>query len=397
MAASGNRHLSDAALKGEQTIMVYRCRIELNEIAPKIWREFQFHPDVTFHQLHNIIQVVMGWENYHLYEFRVNGKVIGPPDPTFADMEDREVLHARRETVRKHVQEENAFFTYVYDFGDDWQHTVTLVNIDAANSDPRPLCLDGARSCPLEDVGGVWGHRQLLEVLLTPNHPERDDFIGWIPEGYDPEYFSCEEVNQELERQKDKLIPKPLVKRPAGNKPVKLTKTALNKHLKQLDRDQLIDLVKACYGASKDMEKFLAVKILGDEAAESLFHEYCKKVEKAFFPERGFGKLRFREAKSAISEFERLTGNAGYTLELKLVYVENGVDFTLSYGDIDGPFYCSMVSMYADIIAQVNEDETAELFDEFEERLEAVVAKTKGIGWGFHDNLAELHAQIRWI
>ncbi|MEI0737504.1 hypothetical protein VQ056_13930 [Paenibacillus sp. JTLBN-2024] len=50
--------------------------------------------------------------------------------------------------------------------------------------------------------------------------------------------------------------------------------------------------------------------------------------------------------------------------------------------------------MYADIIDQVNEDETAELFDEFEERLEAVVSKTEGIGWGFHDNLANLHACV---
>ncbi|MFX8735725.1 hypothetical protein ABTM37_20835, partial [Acinetobacter baumannii] len=88
------------------------------------------------------------------------------------------------------------------------------------------------------------------------------------------EHFSCEEVNQELERQKDKLIPKSLVQRPVGKKPVKLTKSALNKHLKQLNSDQLIDLVKACYGASKDMEKFLAVRILGDEAVESLFQEY---------------------------------------------------------------------------------------------------------------------------
>ncbi|SMF66636.1 pRiA4b ORF-3-like protein [Paenibacillus barengoltzii] len=377
--------------------MLYRCRIELNEIAPKIWREFQFHPDVTFHQLHKIIQSVMGWENYHLYEFHVKEKVIGLPDPTFEHIEDREVLNARREIVQKHVHEENTVFTYVYDFGDDWQHTVTLIKIDASTSDPAPLCLDGARGCPQEDVGGVWGHQHMLEVLLTPNHPERDHFIGWVREGYDPEHFSCEEVNQELERQKDKLIPKSLVKRPVGKKPVKLTKSALNKHLKQLNSDQLIDLVKACYGASKDMEKFLAVRILGDEAVESLFQEYCKKVEKVFFPERGFGKLRLQEAKHAISEFERLTGNSRYALELKLVYVENGVDFTLSYGDIDERFYYSMVSMYADIIDQVNEDETAELFDEFEERLEAVVSKTEGIGWGFHDNLANLHAQIRWI
>ena len=53
--------------------------------------------------------------------------MIGLPDPTFAEMENREVLNARRETVQKHVNEENAVFTYVYDFGDDWQHTITLL------------------------------------------------------------------------------------------------------------------------------------------------------------------------------------------------------------------------------------------------------------------------------
>ncbi|MDF2925003.1 MAG: Plasmid pRiA4b ORF-3-like protein [Paenibacillaceae bacterium] len=377
--------------------MVYVCRIELNEIDPKIWREFQFHPDVTFHQLHKIIQWVMGWENCHLYEFHVNGQVIRLPDPTFEYMENREALHARREAVKQHVQEENAVFRYVYDFGDDWQHTVRLIKIDSSVSDPTPYCLDGARSCPQEDVGGIWGHQHMMEVLLTPDHPERDHFIGWVREEYNPEHFSSEKVNQELQRQKDRLSPKSLVKRLEEKKPVKLTKSALNKHLKQLSPDQLIDLLKACYGASKDMEKFLAVRILGDEAVESLFQEYRKKVVQEFFPERGFGKLRLQEAKNAISEFERLTGNARYTLWLKLVYVEKGVDFTLSYGDIDERFYYSMASMYADIINQVNEDETAELFDEFEERLDAIISQTEDIGWGFHDNLAEAYAQIQWF
>jgi hypothetical protein len=377
--------------------MVYRCRIELNEIEPKIWREFQFHPDVTFHQLHKIIQTVMGWENYHLYEFHVDEKVIGLPDPTFADLEDREILNARREIVQKHVHEENSVFTYVYDFGDDWRHTITLLKIDATATDPAPLCLDGARCCPLEDVGGVWGHQHLMEALFTPDHPERDHFMDWVPEDYEPEYFSCEEVNQELERQKDKLLPKSLANRPALKKPVKLTKTALNKHLKQLNHSQLIDLVKACYGYSKEMEKFLAVKMLGDEAAESLFQEYRKKVEKAFFPERGLDMLKLREAIQTIAEFERLTENGRHALELKLICVENGVDFTLRRGVMDELFCISLALLYGDIIEQINDDETAEWFDEFEERLEAVVSKSAGISREFHDQLAELHAQIRWI
>ena len=71
----------------------------------------------------------------------------------------------------------------------------TGVTMDSATSDPAPSCLDGARRCPQEDVGGVWGHQHMMEVLLTPNHPERDHFMGWVREGYDPEHFSCKEVN----------------------------------------------------------------------------------------------------------------------------------------------------------------------------------------------------------
>ncbi|REK76061.1 DUF6155 family protein [Paenibacillus paeoniae] len=377
--------------------MTYTCRVELNEIEPKVWREFQFQPEVSFHQLHKIIQVVMGWENYHLYEFYVNDKVIGLPNPTLADMEKDEVLNARREIVQKHVNQENMVFTYVYDFGDDWRHKIELLRMDTSVSDSAPVCLGGARSCPKEDAGGAYGYQHMLEVLCTPNHPEGDQFIEWVGEGFDPEYFSCEKVNLELEMQKDSLTPKSFSKRSDGNKPVKLTKTTLNKHLKQLNNDQLIDLVKACFGASKDMEKFLAVQIMGAEAVKSLFEEYRKKVEYEFFPERGHGKLRLQEAKKAISEFKKLTGSEKYSLELKLIYVEKGVEFTLCYGDIDERFYYSMASVYVDIIDLVNEDETVELFDEFEERLEAVVSKTEGIGWGFHDDLADIHAQLRWF
>jgi hypothetical protein len=117
-------------------------------------------------------------------------------------------------------------------------------------------------------------------------------------------------------------------------------------------------------------------------------------VEQEFFPERGHGKLGLKAAKNAISEFGKLTGDVKRSLELKLIYVENGVRFTLTFGDIDERFYNSMESMYADIINQVNRDETGELFEEFEERLEAIVWNTRGVGWGFHDNLAEMHGQL---
>ncbi|MDQ8733964.1 DUF6155 family protein [Paenibacillus sp. LHD-38] len=378
--------------------MIYICKIELDDMAPSIWRQFQFHPEITFHQLHKIIQVMMGWEDYHLYEFHIGGQVIGLPDPTFEDMETREVLNARREKVTKYLQKENTEFSYIYDFGDNWRHTIKLEKVDtSASADVSPICLGGERSCPQEDVGGVWGHQNMMEALLNPNHPEHGEFKEWLKEGYDPETFHYDEVNDKLRERRNKLIPKSLIPQAEDKKPVKLTKTSLNKYLKRMGQEQLMELVKECYGASKDMERFLTVKMLGEEAVESLFHEYRKKVEHEFFPQRGHGKLKLQEAKKAISEFEKLTGSEKYSFELKLFYVEMGVSFTLTYGDIDERFYESMESMYADVVQTVNFDDTAELFEEYEERICSIVLDTNGIGWGFHDTLSYMHAQIRWI
>lgn len=83
------------------------------------------------------------------------------------------LLNARRETVKKLVHKKKTVFTYIYDFGDDWNHTITLLDIDLTVSDSTPLCLNGARSCPPEDVGGIWGYQHLTEVLQTPDSGRR--------------------------------------------------------------------------------------------------------------------------------------------------------------------------------------------------------------------------------
>ena len=40
--------------------------IPLKDIKPPVWRRL-FVPDCSLEELHEVIQVVMGWENYHLY------------------------------------------------------------------------------------------------------------------------------------------------------------------------------------------------------------------------------------------------------------------------------------------------------------------------------------------
>ena len=51
---------------------ILQLKISLKEIEPEIWRRFLVSSEISFHQLHEIIQEVMGWENYHLYSFLVH-------------------------------------------------------------------------------------------------------------------------------------------------------------------------------------------------------------------------------------------------------------------------------------------------------------------------------------
>lgn len=179
---------------------------------------------------------------------------------------------------------------------------------------------------------------------------------------------------------------------------MKLTKAALKKHLKQLNHDQLSELLLECFSVHKDVEKFLSVKLLGSDAAIELFPEYRKKVENEFFPERGNPKLRLKEAKKAISDFEKLTGDRLLALELRFVYVENGIQFTRNYGDIGGSFDNSIVSVFGDIVREINEIGSEELFkEEYEERIKQILSRATGTSWGLEEGLHDWSGHLGWM
>jgi len=60
------------------------------------------------------------------------------------------------------------------------------------------VCLAGERACPPEDVGGVWGYGEFLEAIRDPEHPQHEDYIGWIGGEFDPEAFDLKQVNAVL-------------------------------------------------------------------------------------------------------------------------------------------------------------------------------------------------------
>ncbi len=176
---------------------------------------------------------------------------------------------------------------------------------------------------------------------------------------------------------------------------MKLKVNELKKQLKQYDQKDLIQLVVELSKISKDTENYLASKFLGDEAVEELFSNCQRRILNEFFPDRGHGKLRFAVAKKEINTFKKTTGDKKRTCDLMLYFVELGVDFTNTYGDIDAPFYNNIGNMYAKVVSICDAED--EFFYAFAERLEKVVNDSADIGWGFHDNLCNCYYSLHLI
>ena len=97
------------------------------------------------------------------------------------------------------IYQEGQRLSYEYDFGDSWDHTLLVEKILPPQEGVRyPLCLKGKRACPPEDVGGVWGYENFLEVSRNPDHDEHEEYLTWVGGEFDPEAFDLEEVNTHL-------------------------------------------------------------------------------------------------------------------------------------------------------------------------------------------------------
>lgn len=162
--------------------------VEIEGISPPIWRRLEVENCLTFAELHVILQAAMGWENDHLYEFIVGDHHIGPTSedsPAWGDpvLPDQEVEIGQVLGRRKS-------FRYLYDFGDSWRHRITVEERLPSTPTERPAMLRaGARACPPEDCGGVWGYQRLLDALANPKDEQYSETLDWLGD-YKPEAFS---------------------------------------------------------------------------------------------------------------------------------------------------------------------------------------------------------------
>ena len=161
--------------------------------------------------------------------------------------------------------------------------------------------------------------------------------------------------------------------------------TDLKKELKKFDKGKLIELVAELYKKNKSVKEFFDFYINPNE--KDLFNKYRDKVFESFYPKRGFN-YKLKDGKQAISDFKKLGSSADLLADLMLFYVETGVKFTNDFGDIDENFYSSLEKTYVQALTLMKKEN---LLDKFVDRASKVIKDTDGIGWGFHDYLADVY------
>lgn len=166
---------------------VIQLKVTLRGTKPPVWRRLLMPGRMTLGDLHQAIQAAMGWDDSHLHAFDIGGRHYG--DRHSVD----DVTDETRLTLNGLLKSGATRFAYTYDFGDNWEHAITVEKIQpAAEGKSYPACIAGKRNCPPEDCGGAWRYRHLLEVLADPAHPEHRERVEWIAEDFDPDDFAFE-------------------------------------------------------------------------------------------------------------------------------------------------------------------------------------------------------------
>lgn len=172
---------------------IARIRITLDDTKPAVWRRVELPLTNSLKTLHLAIQAAMLFENYHLFQFDIGDTRYGTPfDDEWSDTPTRDAGNIR---LGKLVERGIATFSYTYDFGDNWRHTVALEAVMPADPEKEyPCFVDGERRAPPEDVGGLMGFEDFVEAMTEADHPERDAVVGWYGSIFDPADISPEEI-----------------------------------------------------------------------------------------------------------------------------------------------------------------------------------------------------------
>ena len=175
--------------------LTYLIKVTLRGIEPPIWRRLRVPGSIRLVRLHEVLQIAMGWNNGHLHLFEKDG--ISYCRPALFDLDEVPPIDESKTSLQNVLREVGEQMVYQYDLGDNWEHDVVLEEILVASESATklPICLEGARHSPPEDVGGVSGYEGFLEVIFDPSHEDYQQMLEWAGGRFQPEEFDLQGVN----------------------------------------------------------------------------------------------------------------------------------------------------------------------------------------------------------
>lgn len=199
-------HEENAAAEDVLEVDLYQLMIKINLEGHDIWRRILVPSTYSFRHLHNIIQTVFDWQNYHLHEFVVDRnesktlKIVMDDDPETMEYLDFDAFDIRQErfVALKDIFPEFSEVIYEYDFGDSWEHTITLEKVVKSNVF-QATYVEGNGERPPEDVGGAWGYEEYMRIMANEKHPEYENMKAWA-EGQEERELSPEKINRRLKQ-----------------------------------------------------------------------------------------------------------------------------------------------------------------------------------------------------
>ncbi len=181
------------------TVPAIAClKITLDEVKPAVMRRVEVPLTLTLDRLHRVIQTAMGWTNSHLYEFRAGRAFWLEPDPDEPYVAATDPKKARLADVLQGAGAKS--LKYIYDFGDDWGHTIKVERLVDPEPDalyPRLIEVQGP--CPPEDCGGPLAYAEFREALADRRHERHKDMVEWIGKDFDPAFVHPGILTAEVE------------------------------------------------------------------------------------------------------------------------------------------------------------------------------------------------------
>jgi hypothetical protein len=176
---------------------IHRVKITLRGAKPPIWRRLEVPSGITLHRLHEVILRSFGWDGSHMWVFSTPDGEYGIAD---RELEFRSAASRKLSDAAPYPGER---IRYTYDFGDGWEHDITVEDVLPAEPGVAyPRCTAGRRASPPEDCGGIWGYAGLLEILADPGSEEHAERLEWLglesATDFDPAEFDLAHVNKML-------------------------------------------------------------------------------------------------------------------------------------------------------------------------------------------------------